>query len=430
MEERRLFRKEAVDYQNAKWMGKALLTRGYPAWSVLFISMVFIAILVLFLIYGDYTRRINVIGEITTQPRAINLFSPQQGIIVDTQVKVGDRVTKGTPLYQLDVSRVTHSGNVTENTTGAINSQITHIEKIIATLEHNKKTTLNTLNQQLEQYYAAHAKSQELVDNAERGMEDMRDSMVNYEEYQQKGLINKEQFNNQRYLYYQQQNAFQSLKTQVIQESLQITRMQSELITQSADFDNQISQYQYQLNDLQRQLTEVDAKGLIIINAPSDGKIESLSVTEGQMVNPGDSLAQLIPTSHDSYHLVLWLPNDSVPYIHPGDKINIRYEAYPYQKFGQFPGRISSISRVPASAQEMSTYNSALLLQNNTANQSYYKVMVALENSYLKESGEEIHLTDGMKAEATLFLEKRPIYQWMLSPFYDIKKSIMGPVNG
>lgn len=430
MEERRLFRKEAVDYQNAKWMGKALLTRGYPAWSVLFISMVFITILVLFLIYGDYTRRINVIGEITTQPRAINLFSPQQGIIVDTQVKVGDRVTKGTPLYQLDVSRVTHSGNVTENTTGAINSQITHIEKIIATLEHNKKTTLNTLNQQLEQYYAAHAKSQELVDNAERGMEDMRDSMVNYEEYQQKGLINKEQFNNQRYLYYQQQNAFQSLKTQVIQESLQITRMQSELITQSADFDNQISQYQYQLNDLQRQLTEVDAKGLIIINAPSDGKIESLSVTEGQMVNPGDSLAQLIPTSHDSYHLVLWLPNDSVPYIHPGDKINIRYEAYPYQKFGQFPGRISSISRVPASAQEMSTYNSALLLQNNTANQSYYKVMVTLENSYLKESGEAINLTDGMKAEATLFLEKRPIYQWMLSPFYDIKKSITGPVNG
>lgn len=430
MEERRLFRKEAVDYQKAKWMGKALLTKGYPAWGVFLISIIFIALLTLFLIYGNYTRRINVIGEITTQPRAINLFSPQQGIIVDALVNVGDLVTKGTPLYQLDVSRVTHSGNVTEKTTEAIHSQIKHIDSIIKTLEQNKKTTLQTLERQLAQYSAAHEKSQELVDNAAKGMEDMRDSMINYEEYQQKGLINKEQFNNQRYLYYQQQNAYQSLKTQVIQESLQMTRLQSDLITQSADFDNQISQYQYQLNDLQRQLTEVDAKGILIINAPSDGKVESLSVTEGQMVNPGDSLVQLIPTSHDSYYLVLWLPNDSVPYIRQGDKINIRYEAYPYQKFGQFPGRIVSISRVPASPQEMSTYNSALLLQNNTQNQAYYKVMVSLEDHHFRDSEEAIRLTDGMKAEATLFLEKRPIYQWMLSPFYDIKKSIMGPIDG
>ena len=79
-------------------------------------------------------------------------------------------------------------------------------------------------------------------------------------------------------------------------------------MTKIADFDNKISEYQYQLNDLQRQLTEVNARGMLIISAPSDGRIESLSVTEGQMVKNDDSLAQIIPANTNGYYLVLWVP--------------------------------------------------------------------------------------------------------------------------
>ncbi|WP_273876769.1 HlyD family efflux transporter periplasmic adaptor subunit, partial [Serratia marcescens] len=75
-----------------------------------------------------------------------------------------------------------------------------------------------------------------------------------------------------------------------------------------------------------------------------DGRVESLSVTPGQMVNTGDSLAQLIPSNHAIYYLVLWLPNSSVPYVSRGDHINVRYDAFPYEKFGQFPGVIESIA--------------------------------------------------------------------------------------
>ncbi|WP_334325750.1 HlyD family secretion protein, partial [Gilliamella apicola] len=156
---------------------------------------------------------------------------------------------------------------------------------------------------------------------------------------------------------------------------------------------------------------------------------ESLSVTDGQMVKTDDSLAQLIPANTDSYYLVLWAPNESVPYISVNDKINIRYEAYPYQKFGQFSGKIMSISKVPASSQEMSTYSSSPLSQNNINYQAYYKVMVSLDKQQMAKFNNKIKLTNGMKADITLFLEKRPIYQWMLSPFYDIQKSITGPIN-
>ena len=429
MENNGLFRQEAINYQKAKWMGKALLIKGYSAWFVFLLSIVFIIVLVLAVIFGTYTRRINVPGEITTQPRAINLFSTQQGFIINSHVKVGDKVKKGDPIYELDVSQTTQLGNVTQKTIESINNQIKNISEIIETLKENKQITLNALKQQIDEYNKFHQDSLLLVKNAEKGMSEMYESMQNYADYQKKGLINNEQFNNQRYLYYQQQNSYQFLQNQIIQENLSIIQLNSELVTKIADFDNKISEYQFQLNALQRQLTEVNAKGTLIVSAPSDGRIESLSVTEGQMVKTDDSLAQLIPANTDSYNLVLWAPNESVPYISINDKINIRYEAYPYQRFGQFSGKIMSISNVPASSQEMSTYSSSPLSRNNINYQAYYKVIVSLDKQQMAKFNNKIKLTNGMKADITLFLEKRPIYQWMLSPFYDIQKSITGPIN-
>ncbi|MVZ10337.1 HlyD family efflux transporter periplasmic adaptor subunit, partial [Enterobacteriaceae bacterium 8376wG6] len=192
----------------------------------------------------------------------------------------------------------------------------------ILKLQDNKRMTLENLRAQKKQYELAHMQSKQLLDNAREGVAFAQDNMRSYKEYQQRGLITKDQLSGQTYSFYQQQSLFQNLHSQHIQESLQITNLESDIVTRAADFDNQISQYQFQRNDLQRQLAEADASGALIVNAPSDGRIESLSVTPGQMVNSGDSLVQIIPRNGAIYQLVLWLPNTSVPYVSAGDGIN------------------------------------------------------------------------------------------------------------
>jgi len=180
--------------------------------------------------------------------------------------------------------------------------------------------------------------------------------------------------------------------------------------------------------ELQKELVNTDVGGEIIIRALSDGKVDSLSVTIGQMVNAGDSLLQIIPENVENYYLILWVPNDAVPYISTGDKVNIRYEAFPAEKFGQFSATVTTISRAPASTQEMLTYKGA---PQNALGTSvpWYKVIVKPEKQSITYDGKTLSLENGMKAESTLFLEKRRIYQWMLSPFYDMKHSATGPVN-
>ncbi|HDM8453212.1 TPA: HlyD family efflux transporter periplasmic adaptor subunit, partial [Yersinia enterocolitica] len=242
-------------------------------------------------------------------------------------------------------------------------------------------------------------------------------------------LVNKDQFTGQMAQYYQQQNDLLGISSQNEQNALQVITLQSTIQTQAADYDNQIYQLEIQKNDLARQLADADASGTLVVTSPVEGLVDSLSVTQGQMINVGDSLLQIIPGEASHYVLVLWIPSHAAPYISIGDKVNIRYDAFPAEKFGQFPGKILSISGTPASQQEMATYPAAPPKTPDIP-QTWYKVIVLPENSFFSYQGRRLDAESGMKATSTLFLEKRRLYQWILSPLYDIRNSAGGPVDG
>ncbi|HBQ7493259.1 HlyD family secretion protein [Serratia marcescens] len=423
-----MFRQEAIDNQNLKWRGRALLLPGIPFWLTAGLCLFFLIAFLTFVIAGTYTRRINVTGEISTYPRAANVYSAVQGVVVKQFVTEGQVIAAGAPIYQIDVSKSTRSGVVSDNQQRDIDDQLARIAQIISRLESSKQATLTMLEKQKAQYTAAFTRSTDILRRAQEGIRIMKENMENYRHYQTKGLINKDQLTNQVALYYQQQNNLLGLSGQNEQNALQITALESQIHIQAAEFDNQIYQMELQRYELQKERLNIDAGGAIIVRALADGRIDSLSVTVGQMVNVGDSLLQVIPRDIDHYALVLWVPNDAIPYIATGDKVNVRYDAFPAEKFGQFAGTVSVISKAPASPQEMLTYQGAPKAAL-TAAVPYYKVIVMPEKQAIAYDGKRLSLENGMKAQSTLFLEKRKIYQWMLSPFYDMKHSATGPVN-
>lgn len=116
----KLYRMEAIEHKKNHWKGKALLLAGMPAWLILTTSLFFLLALILTLTFCNYTQRIDVRGEVITLPHSINVFAPQQGFVVKKYVNIGDTIEKGSPLYELDVSRSTVNGNVTDAMTAVI----------------------------------------------------------------------------------------------------------------------------------------------------------------------------------------------------------------------------------------------------------------------------------------------------------------------
>lgn len=49
----------------------------------------------MFIIVGTYSRRVNVSGEVTTWPRAVNIYSGVQGFVVRQFVHEGQLIKKG-----------------------------------------------------------------------------------------------------------------------------------------------------------------------------------------------------------------------------------------------------------------------------------------------------------------------------------------------
>ncbi|EIV9918634.1 HlyD family secretion protein [Klebsiella pneumoniae] len=424
----KLYRTEAIEYKRHHWRGKALLLAGLPAWLIVLLSTLFLIALIVAVIFCKFTQRIDVKGEVITLPHSINVFSPQQGFIIKQYVKIGDLVKKNQPLYEIDVSRNTSSGNVSAAQVESINEKIYNSEGIIKKLVHNKKQTLNALNEQLKTSTDSLKVTIRMLQNTQAGLKKMHDNLASYDKYLSDGLITKDQYNYQHSLYFQQQSAYQSLVSQKMQLESQITQLNSDKVTKAADFDNQISSQYNQTNDYKNQLIESNANGNLIVKATADGRIESLSATQGQTVDNGSSLAQIKPIGNVEYYLILWLPNNSIPYLKIGDSINIRYDAFPADKFGQFPGEIISISSMPASRQEMSEYTNV----NNGSTQqelALYKAIVKIKDKEFSYKGKTLSLSNGLKAQAVVFLEERPLYMWMFTPIYKISQSVSGPVN-
>lgn len=424
----KLYRKEAIEYKRHHWRGKALLLAGLPAWAVTLLSALFLIALITAIVFCKFTQRIDVKGEVITLPHSINVFSPQQGFVIKQYVQIGDIVNKGQPLYEIDVSRNTSSGNVSAAQIEAINEKIENSNDIIKKLVDNKNQTINALNAQLKTSTDSLKETNRMLQNIQAGLKKMHANLASYDKYLSDGLITKDQYNYQHSLYFQQQSAYQSLVSQKMQLESQITQLNSDRVTKAADFDNQISSQYNQANDYKNQLVESNANGNLVIKATSDGRVESLSATQGQTVENGSSLAQIKPTGNVEYYLILWLPNNAIPYLKVGDPINIRYDAFPSDKFGQFPGTILSISSMPASRQEMSEYTN---VGDGTAQQelALYKAIVKIKDKEFKHNGKTLRLSNGLKAQAVVFLEERPLYMWMFTPVYKISQSVSGPVN-
>jgi len=423
-----LFREQAVKKRNDIWSSLSFLPKGLPLWCVISGSIFFIGTTVIFLVYGSYNRRVVVTGEMVSEPRAVSIFASQQGYISGQFVHAGDNIEKGQTLYQLDTSKKTHSGIVSETQKENILKQLSALDDIISRTEDSKKVTVDSLNKQLVRYRALQKQFRTTADGAEQGLQFMGKTMENYRTYLARGLINKEQLTNQMSVYYQRQNDMLNIRNQDSQFEVQIINLLANIKTQETDFDNRINQLLIQKNEIQRQLADTDANGSILVTAPLKGRVESISVTPGEMVSAGDSLLQILPGTVSRYILVLWVPGHAAPYVSPGDAVNIRYDAFPAEKFGQFSGHVLSIAAVPASAQEMSTYPSAPQRMPGSS-EAWYKLLVKPDTDGFMYRGKRFAFSNGMKASCVLFLENRKLYQWMFSPLYDIKNSAEGPLN-
>lgn len=169
------------------------------------------------------------------------------------------------------------------------------------------------------------------------------------------------------------------------------------------------AQFERLTQELQKQQHR---RQLLELKAPQDGVIKDLAThTAGTVVQPGTVLASLVPRE-DKLKAEVWVPNEDIGFVRPGQTVKLKFTTYPFQKYGMGSGVVEHVSADAQSEEEARDKGVAAVGRSPLR----YKALVAVDTNALEMDGVKYPLTVGMQVVAEILLGDRTVAEYLLSP--------------
>jgi membrane fusion protein len=111
-------------------------------------------------------------------------------------------------------------------------------------------------------------------------------------------------------------------------------------------------------------------------------------------------------------------------FVEKGQRVLLRYAAYPYQKFGMGNGEVIEVSRSPYVVQELPTHIAATLSGIAQSGDPVYRVTVRVTDQAVQAYGHAHELKAGMLAEADVIQDTRTLWEWVLEPVLSLSRRV------
>jgi membrane fusion protein len=413
-----MFRPQAIEHARTGRRGNVLLARplSYSCLTLLFVAVA--AGIVIFFALFSYTRKAHVPGVLLPAQGLIRVLPAQPAVVAERRVREGQAVKAGDVLFVLKSERSTAgTGNV---------------EKAVASLLQMRRDSFSDEQEQLR------LQANQRMQAAERRAEDFKADIKRIEEQMvlQQRRISLAEEALQRYTDLQASKFVSAVQVQEKQvDVLDQQQRLADLRRAKAASERELATAQATLRDLQLQarrdqqagersmaaleqdLTENEARREIVVRAPQDGTVTAITAEPGQWASGNQALAFILPAGSE-LEAELYAPSRSAGFVRPGMDVLLRYQAYSYQKFGQARGRVREVSSTAMRPEELPLPGATL--SAGAASEPLYRVRVKLDRQTVRAYGVEQALKSGMVLDASVLLEQRRLYEWVLEPLYTI----------
>jgi membrane fusion protein len=423
MTERRLFRAEALEAKKYEWLGSIVMTRPISFRAVVVVAVSMTLCIVLFGLLGTYTKRSTVNGQLIPSAGVVKVHVPQTGIVLEKHIEEGENVPKGKVLYVLSSERQTSHGNTQERISAQVESRETLLNDELIRTRLLQQEERNALSRKIA------GLADELV--ALEGQLAIQESRIKlatetkdrYDELSRKDYISKDQFLQKHEEFLEQKSRQRSYERERLALRREYVMQKDELTSLEFKQKNQINQIERSIASAGQELTESEAKRKLVIVAASSGIATAATAEIGQVVDSSKPLVTIIP-SGATLIAHLYAPSRAIGFIKEGDKVLLRYQAYPYQKFGHSSGTILGISKTSLSAD---TIPQGIFMSPSAQNSTepYYRITVSLKSQKISAYGKDQPLQAGMLLEADILQDKRKIFEWALEPLYSLTGKVL-----
>ena len=414
-EARPLFRPEAVDAQRQHGLGSIQLVRP-PALAWITTGVVCSAVAVAaFLVLGQYTRKTTANGVVVPDRGLIRLVPAASGTVVERRVVEGQAVRAGDVLFVLSLERPL----LAEQAQALVRRSLDDRRRSLADAVRTQQVLGSTQRAALERRMLA-LEAELAQADIQAGLQQQRLAMTE-QSLARLQALQADQFISAAQV---QSKSEEVLGLRAAAQGL--SRQRAALMRERAELDGErkalplrasaaVGGLERDMAQANRDAAEQNAEQRMVVRAPQSGTVSTVLAEPGQSVSPASALATLVPEGA-VLQAQLYAPSSAVGFVQPGQAVRLRFEAFPYQRFGQQPAHVVQVSRTPLAASEMA----ALALPAMTAGgEPMFRITVALDGPPVATP-----LSPGMRLQADVMLERRRLIEWLFEPLLGLRNRL------
>ncbi len=410
-----LFRDEVLKARRTSWLGGISLAQPLRLWVLTGLAVMAASAIVLFVTVGTYTRRSTVTGQLVPTQGLATVVAPASGVVTRMEVPEGGQVAAGGTLALVTVPRATQGSG---DTLAALEQRLQQRQDGLLATQQAQHAQLQAQAQgiasQLANAQRELAQVEAEVVTRQRQIRIASETLERLRRLEGGQYVSVLQIKQQEALVLDYTGQMQTLQRQAIgtrRLMAQLWQAQRELPGQQQASD---AGYQRDLAQLEQERVQMQANSALLVKAPVSGVVATQIVKPGQAVQAGQPLLSLLP-GDGKLEAELLVPSRAIGFIAPGDIVLLRYQAFPYQKFGHQQGRVARISRSALSGGELGT-----LIGNAQQGEPYYRITVALAQQAITAYGKPEPLKPGMLLDADVMGERRRLIEWIFEPLYSL----------
>lgn len=396
------------------WLGRIVLIRPVSFTVFCSFAAAMSIALMAYLMFGEYTRKARVVGILAPEQGVARIIAQQTGVIESVLVHEGDEIAKDATLLTIadgrtnprreDVAATVHARF--EERDRALMAQRTRTLEAAASEQASILARKTGLERELAQLDSE-------IDTQRLRAQLARRTAMRSRELEVIGFLSAANADRDGEGAIEQDSRQLSLDRTRLGTLREIEVARLDLETSRARSQAQVAAIDLQRASLGQERVEHELQYRASIAAPADGLVAAVLVEPGQTVTPGMTLATLVPRGA-SLEAQLFTASRSIGFVHVGQEVQLRYLAYPHQKFGSHRARVTGISSTPLMPAEMG------FTPPDGAREPMYRIKAALLTQAIAAYGRSEPLQPGMQVEADVMLDRRRLIEWIFDPLFSL----------
>ncbi|ACE82728.1 HlyD family secretion protein [Cellvibrio japonicus] len=410
----KLFRDEAIENQKGKVYGDIVLSapKMYKYYIVVIVILLVVALFFLWL--GKYNRKEIVSGYIDPVDGVIKVIADEPAVIDKILVSEGAQVKKGEPLIVFNRGKSTLSNKVvSDEIVTSLQKEIDLVDQLILAVNQKSDASILQTEEAIKSHYAA-IKSlsleQTIINDAIGLIERKKNRLL---KLKKSGFVSEIDVENVDLEYVNLAMEIARVKREITNLENLISERRRALDVESQNWKVEILNLNQRKEGITKELINASVMNSYTVRSPIDGVIDNVFENAGRQIFPGAPVLT-VRKAHAEMIARLIVPVKSSGLISTGQKVFLRMDAFPYQRYGVISGTIRRISTSPMTPGQLE--------MPITVGESFYVVDVELKNAQKKDGNAGLILKVGMTLKAEIIIERHSLLSYLLSPLKSVTK--------